>query len=141
MLAECFEDTSLFSLRGLSDFPFYPFSQVSLSPSLVTQPPPFKPRPVFGKICPRLLLLFALRCSSAIMHRPVRRLRNEDFASFKEKSVLSCNSTRFSWQPFIRLLAVAMATRQKLALSLSLCPNSFFFFPLLLTPLRRLCVK
>lgn len=54
--------------------------------------------------------------------------KNEDFARFKGKSVLSCNSTRFPWQPFIRLFSVAMATHQKLALSLSLCPNSFFFF-------------
>lgn len=76
------------------------------------------------------------------MNMPVGLLWNQDFARFKGISVLICNSTRFSWQPFIHLLSVAMATRQKLALSLSLCPNSFFCpLLILLTSFRHLCVK
>lgn len=80
-------------------------------------------------------------CIAGRLSRAGRRgdCKNEDFARFKGKSVLSCNSTRFPWQPFIRLLSVAMATRQKLALSLSLCPNSFFFFPPPSSPKAPLC--
>lgn len=118
----------------LSDFPFYPLSQAPRSPQRFDLAALFPQNSVVIVIRPALLVGYRAQAGGATA-------KNEDFARFKGKSVLSCNSTRFPWQPFIRLFSVAMATRQKLALSLSLCPNSFFFFSLLLPPLRRLCVK
>lgn len=116
----------------LSDFPFYPLSQAPRSPQRFDLAALFPKK--LGGDC-------YSPCIAGRLSRAGRRgdYKNEDFARFKGKSVLSCNSTRFPWQPFIRLFSVAMATRQKLALSLSLCPNSFFFFPPPSSPKAPLC--